>query len=144
MIDSIPHDSSHTNSDTREISDNNEAPLNNDDNTEYLSDEDDNDDADATPKLHYLTRNLQSDLDGIAWKSLYSHMVLAMVVAEQVGVRMMKEYFEIETSKATPQYGFRKGLKLFGDKSYQAAKNELKVNLLGRGCIDMLSWMDLT
>ena len=62
-----------------------------------------------------------------------------MVIAEQVGVRMVKEYFEIEASKATPQYGFRKGLKLFGDKDYQAGKNELKVNLLGRRCIDMLS-----
>ena len=61
-----------------------------------------------------------------------------MVIAE-VGVRMIKEYFEIEAPKAIPQYGFRKGLKLFGDEGYQAAKNELKVNLLGRGCIDMLS-----
>ena len=57
---------------------------------------------------------------------------------------MMKEYFEIEASKATPQYGFRKGLTLFGDKGYQVAKNELKVNLLGRGCISMLSWKNLT
>ena len=66
------------------------------------------------------------------------------MVAEQVGVRMMKEYFEIEASKVTPQYGFRKGLTLFGNKGYQADNHELKVNLLGRGCIDMLSWKDLT
>ena len=46
--------------------------------------------------------------------------------------RMMKEYFEIEASKATPQYEFRKGLKLFGDEGYQAAKHELKANLLRR------------
>ena len=71
-------------------------------------------------------------------------MVLAMIVAEQVGVRMMKKYFEIEASKATPQYGFRKALTLFGNKGYQAAKNELKVNLLERGCINMLSWKNLT
>ena len=71
-------------------------------------------------------------------------MVSAMMVAEQAGVRMMKEYFEIEASKATPQYGFRKGLTLFGDEGYQAAKNELKVNLLERGCINMLSWKNLT
>ena len=66
------------------------------------------------------------------------------MVAEQVGVRMMKEYFEIEASKATPQYRFRKGLTLFRDEGYQAAKNKLKVNLLGRGCISMLSWKNLT
>ena len=41
-------------------------------------------------------------------------------------------------------FGFRKGLTLFGDKGYQAAKNELKVNLLRRGCIDILSWKNLT
>ena len=66
-------------------------------------------------------------------------MVLFMMVPKYVGVRMMIEYFEIKASRATPQYGFRKGLKLFGDKSYQATKDELKVNLLGRGCIDILS-----
>ena len=71
-------------------------------------------------------------------------MILTMVVAEQVGVRMMKEYFKIEASKSTPQYGFRKGLKLFGDEGYQATKNELEVNLLGRGFIDMLSWKYIT
>ena len=47
-------------------------------------------------------------------------------------------------SKSTPQYGFRKGLKLFGDEGYQAAKDKLEANLLGRGCIDMLSWKVLT
>ena len=47
----------------------------------------------------------------------------AIVVTEQAGVQMMKEYFEIEASKSTPQYGFRKGLKLFGNKGYQAAKD---------------------
>ena len=52
-----------------------------------------------------------------------------MVVAEQAGVQMMKKYFKIEALKSAPQYGFRKGL---------------KQNLLGRGCIDMLSWNDLT
>ena len=57
---------------------------------------------------------------------------------------MMKEYFEIEASKATPQYRFRKGLKLFGDKGYQATKNKLKDNLLERGCIDMMSLNNLT
>ena len=35
-------------------------------------------------------------------------------------------------------------LNLFGDKGYQAAKDKLEENLLGRGCIDMLSWKDLT
>ena len=71
-------------------------------------------------------------------------MVSSMMVAEDVGVRMMKEYFEIEASKATSQYGFRKGLKLFGNKGYQATKDKLKVKLLGRGYVDMLSSNNLT
>ena len=91
-----------------------------------------------------MLRELDSDLDGSVWQSTGAHMVSAMMVAEQAGKRMMKEYFEIKASKATPQYGFRKGLTLFGDKGYQVATNKLKVNLLGRVCIDMLSWKDLT
>ena len=91
-----------------------------------------------------MLRELDSDLDGNMWQSTGAHMVLAMMVAEQVGVRMMKEYFEIEASKVTPQYGFRKGLRLFGNKGYQAVKHELKANLLRRGYIVMLSWKDLT
>ena len=88
--------------------------------------------------------NNDSGFDGPHWSA--SHicpMLSAMVVVEQTGVRMMKEYVEIEASKSTPQYELRKGLKLFGDEGYQAAKNELEVNLLGRDCIDMLSWKDL-
>ena len=71
-------------------------------------------------------------------------MVSKMGVAEQAGIQMMKEYFEIEASKSTPKYRFRKELKLFGDEGYQAAKNKLESNLLGRGCINMLFWKDLT
>ena len=62
-----------------------------------------------------------------------------MVVVKEVGVKMIKEYFEIETSKTSPQYGFRKGLKLFSNKGYETVNNELEKNLLVRGCIDMLS-----
>ena len=57
---------------------------------------------------------------------------------------MMKEYFKIEASKPTPQYGFRKRSKLYDDEGYQAAKKKLEANLLRRDCIDMLSWKDLT
>ena len=63
----------------------------------------DNDEADVTSKSNYLSRGLDSDL-GIFWETSYSHMVSSMVIAEEVGVRMMKEYFKIEASKATHQY----------------------------------------
>ena len=91
--------------------------------------------------------NNESGLNGGYWRKSDSHIyptLAAMVLVEQAEIRMMKEYFEIEASKSTPQYGFRRGLKLFGDERYQAAKNELEVNLLRRGCINMLSWKDLT
>ena len=71
-------------------------------------------------------------------------MVSSMMVAEDVGIRMMKEYFEIEASKETQQYGFRKGMNLFGNGDYPVTKDELKVNLLGRGYIDMLSSNNFT
>ena len=38
-----------------------------------------------------------------------------MIIAKDVDARMMKEYFEIKVSKATPQYVFQKGLNLFGN-----------------------------
>ena len=46
------------------------------------------------------------------------HGVTSRMVVEEVGARMTKENFEIEALKATPQYGFRKGLELFSDKGY--------------------------
>ena len=91
--------------------------------------------------------NNKEGLNRLCWMQMGSYicpMVSVLGVVEQAGIQMMKKYFEIEVSKSTPQYGFRKGLKLFGDEGYQAAKNKLKVNLLGRGCIDMLSWKNLT
>mmetsp|Transcript_24 Transcript_24/g.26 ORF Transcript_24/g.26 Transcript_24/m.26 type:complete len:93 (-) Transcript_24:217-495(-) len=84
--------------------------------------------------------NNGTGLDGSHWSvSHICPMLSAMVVAEQARVRMMKEYFEIEAFKSTPQYGFRKGLIFFGDEGYQAAKNKLEANFLGKGCINMLS-----
>ena len=147
IIKIISDDLSSTNSNTCEFFNTNEAHQNDDDDDDpnYLSDEDGTDDQDTSARLNCMLRNLHSDLNWEKWSpvdSAYGHMVSAMMVAEHVGVRMMKEYFEIEASSATPQYGFWKGLKLFGDKGYQATKDELKVNLLGRGCIDMLLWKD--
>ena len=64
-----------------------------------------------------------------SWSHTYP-MLSAMIVAEQAGVRMMKEYFEIEASESTPQYGFRKGLKLSGDEGYQAARTNSRSTYL--------------
>ena len=53
-------------------------------NTEDLSDEDDNDEADVTSKSNYLLREPDSDL-GIFWNTSYSHVVSSMQIAEEVG-----------------------------------------------------------
>ena len=63
---------------------------------------------------------------------------------QQDGANMMQTYFEIEASLSTPQYGFRRGLELFGDEGYQAALKELDENLVGRGCIEVLPETDVT
>ena len=67
-----------------------------------------------------------------------------MIIAKEAGVRMMKEYFEIKASKVTPQNGFKKGVNLFNNKDYQAAKDKLNKNLLRRGYIDMLPTYNIT
>ena len=55
-----------------------------------------------------MLRGLDSDL-GIGWELTGSRMISAMMVAEQAGVRMMKEYFEIEALKATPNMDSERG-----------------------------------
>ena len=63
---------------------------------------------------------------------------------QQDGANMMQTYFEIKASLLTPQYGFQRGLELFGDEGYQAALKELDKNLVGRGCIEVLPEADVT
>jgi hypothetical protein len=47
-------------------------------------------------------------------------------------------YSNIEASKSTPQYGFNRGLKEFGELGYEATVKELDDNLLGMGAVKML------
>jgi hypothetical protein len=47
-------------------------------------------------------------------------------------------YSNVEASKSTPQYGFNRGLKEFGDLGYEATVKELDDNLLGMGAVKML------
>jgi len=52
-------------------------------------------------------------------------------------------YSNIEASKSTPQYGFNRGLKEFGELGYQATVKELDDNLLGMGAVRMLKPTDV-
>ena len=47
-------------------------------------------------------------------------------------------YSNIEPTKSTPQYGFNRGLKEFGELGYEATVKELDDNLLGMGAVKML------
>ena len=59
--------------------------------------------------LRTLLRPMKSKkgFDGLA-RAHPCLKIASIIIAEDVGVRMMKEYFEIKVSKTTPQYGFRK------------------------------------
>jgi hypothetical protein len=74
-------------------------------------------------------KELESDL-GPYWA--LAHTAYACVL------NTIASYSNIEASKSTPQYGFNRGLKEFGDLAYQATVKELDDNLLGMGAVKML------
>ena len=58
----------------------------------------------------------------------------AMMETEKKVDNVMNQYYIIE-SAATLQYGFSKGLTLFGKEGIEATYKELKNNLLDRDCV---------
>jgi hypothetical protein len=72
---------------------------------------------------------LESDL-GPYWTLAHSCKVYVL--------NTITSYSNIEASKSTPQYGFNRGLKEFGELGYEATVNELDDNLLGMGAVKML------
>jgi hypothetical protein len=76
-----------------------------------------------------VPEELKSDL-GPYW-------VLAQSSYEYV-LNTISSYNNIEASKSTPQYGFNRGLKEFGQLGYEATVKELDDNLLGMGAVRML------
>jgi hypothetical protein len=57
---------------------------------------------------------------------------------------MITGYGSLEATLSTPQYGFQKGLKIFGEKEYEATVKELDASLIGRNIIDMLPNNNIT
>jgi hypothetical protein len=51
---------------------------------------------------------------------------------------IIKGYVNLEATLSTPQYGFKKGLTIFGGPGYDATVKELDENLIGRDVIQML------
>ena len=98
-----------------------------------------------------MRNQLDSDINPDGYWNVGSDSVIdhegtmfAMLMAEQAGVKMMQEYFELEVSESTLMYGYRKGLRIFGDPGYQATVKGLRYNLVGCGYIDVLTEKETT
>ena len=48
------------------------------------------------------------------------------------------------TATSTPQYGFNRGMKEFGELGYEATRAELDDNLIGMDAVKMLSKKEIT
>jgi hypothetical protein len=57
---------------------------------------------------------------------------------------VIKGYGNLEATLSTPQYGFKKGLTMFGESGYDATVKELDENLIGRDVIQMIDPKSVT
>jgi hypothetical protein len=78
--------------------------------------------------------NMERELDS----NLGPYWTLAQSTQAYV-LSTITSYSNIEASKSTPQYGFNRGLKEFGNLGYEATVKELDDNLLGMGAVKMLN-----
>jgi hypothetical protein len=92
-------------------------------------DEDENDKKDKD-KDNDTPRGLDSTLDRPHWNNC---------VHTQYCMSVISGYGSLEATLSTPQYGFQKGLKSFGEGGYKATVKELDANLIGHNVINMLS-----
>jgi hypothetical protein len=97
---------------------------------EYDDDDDDDDDDDNSNNANEPPRGLDNTLDGPHWSNC---------IHTQYCMSVISGYGNLEATLSTPQYGFQKGLKMFGEGGYKATIKELDANLIGRNVIDMLS-----
>merc|ERR1739836_363253 len=84
-----------------------------------------------------LEEEVSTVLSAVAqWTSFKPSYVLAAMyqVEPQPEVRSNEQH----ASKATPQYGFHKGIKEFQDEGREATKQELYENLLGMDVVTMV------
>ena len=88
-----------------------------------------------SPKKLRMRYKIKSDLVGGYWTN---RMVGAMMDAEKAAAKMIVECNQMTESLATPQYGFKKGLQIFGNEGYNTTVKKLKDNLIGRVCVKML------
>jgi hypothetical protein len=92
--------------------------------------DDDNNDSNSDSNSNHAPCGLDSTLDGPHWDNC---------VHTQYCMSVISGYGNLEATLSTPQYGFQKGLKVFGEDGYKATIKELDANLIGRNVIDILS-----
>ena len=80
--------------------------------------------------LPRMQNEIKSDL-GSYWGD---GLAGTLMDAEDKVVNILKNYSEMNASFSTQQFGFMKGLKLFGDAGYHATVKELEENLVD-GCL---------
>jgi hypothetical protein len=96
---------------------------------EESDDDDNNNNNDNDDNSNSVPRGLDSTLDGSHWNNvIHTHYCMSIISG----------YGNLEATLTTPQYGFQKGLKVFGEDGYKATIKELDANLIGRNVIDML------
>jgi hypothetical protein len=88
-----------------------------------------NDNSDNNNNNVTAPRGLNSTLDRPHWNNC---------VHTQYCMSVISGYGNLEATLSTPQYGFQKGLKVFGEDGYKATIKELDANLIGRNIIEML------
>ena len=92
----------------------------------------DNDTEEASVNADREAKNLESNL-GNYWNNDTTEEEYKFVI------NTMTEYGNLEATLSTPQYGFNKGMKVFGKGGYGAAIKELDENLIGRNVVRMLT-----
>jgi hypothetical protein len=129
-IDELDGDNNNNNNDNNVTDDESEGDYVMEDVDEDDDDSNNDNDSNNDDNNDNVPRELVSELNGPHWNNC---------VHTQYCMSVISGYGNLEATLSTPQYGFQKGLKVFGEGGYKATIKELGANLIGRDVIDMLS-----
>ena len=121
---------SESESDDEDESDNHKYKSDNDNEEEESNDDHENDPDESENENNNQTRRPRM------LKEIEDHLQEGRYWA--LAVATVSEFNKMEASLDTPQFGYNKGLKLFGKEAYEATVKELSDNLLDRGAVEMV------
>jgi hypothetical protein len=93
------------------------------------------DEESSTPEEEEKPQRKKGGLDGDYWNRKGEANYCLSII---------KGFGNLEATLSTPQYGFKKGLSIFGGPGYDATIKELDENLIGRDVIQMLQPQSVT